>query len=820
MAKVRAYKIAEELGIDRSEFVEKALSYGIELKSVMATLDDAEAELLREKLGERKSGVVTERRVEGSRGAAVIRRRRRAAPPPPPEPVAPVAEVGGEAAQPVGDAEPAVEPVPAPEEEPEPGVELVEPTPEAEPVSPTEETPTTVTRPAAAARPAGAAGPAGPGADTGTAADRKTKQRKRVREVVNLREQEQIARQVTGRTSQRRSVTIDSRAAQSPRRQRRDTAKAPATGKVAPKAAKRVVRVEGEISVAELAKQLGAKSAEVQGKLMAIGTLVSLNQSVNLETATKLATEYGYEVQNVAFREEEVLQAAEPRDAADLVIRPPVVTVMGHVDHGKTSLLDALRKTNVVAGEAGGITQHIGAYQVTVGDRTLSFIDTPGHAAFTEMRARGAQVTDIVILVVAANDGIMPQTVEAIAHAQAAKVPIIVAVNKTDLPEAQPAQVRQRLMEHGLVPEDFGGETICVDVSAVKGTGLDQLLEMVGLQAEVLELKGDPGANARGVVIEAELDKGRGPVATVLVQDGTLRRGCFVVVGTAYGRVRNMLDENGKPVQEAGPSRPVQVVGLSGVPQAGDVLHAVESERDAKQVASHRESDLRKAPVELRPRLTLEEAFERAQEGGKLELPVVLKADTQGSVQAVRDTLEKLSTDQITLRVLHAGVGAISENDVTLARASEAIIVGFHVRPDSAARRVAESQGVDIRVYQIIYEVVDEVRKAMAGMLPPTVKEVVLGSAEVRKTFPIPRVGTVAGCYVTEGLMRRNARLRLVRDGVQVYEGRFASLKRFKDDAREVQTGFECGIGIEGFNDVKLGDVIEAFDTEEQPAEL
>jgi translation initiation factor IF-2 len=799
MSKVRAYKVAEELGIDRTELVERARDAGIELKSAMATLDDAQVEQLREKLGEKK-GVVTEARVEGRKGGAVIRRRRRAAPKPPPEP------------EPV----PVPEPIAAPD--PSAGVAAPvepEPVPEQRPIPEEVVAPTPVARPSAAPEtPASTAADAGP-------ADRKGRQRKRVREVVNLKEQEQIARQVTSRTTQRRSVSIDPRAFQSPRRKRRDGPKKAAAATQTPKAAKRVVRVDGSISVSELARQLGAKAADVQARLMALGTLVTVNQAIDFEIAEKVAGQFDYEVQQVGFREEEVFEAAETgRDQANVRPRPPVVTVMGHVDHGKTSLLDALRKTNVAAGEAGGITQHIGAYQVKVNDRTVSFIDTPGHAAFTEMRARGAQVTDIVILVVAANDGIMPQTVEAIDHARAAGVPIVVAVNKVDLPDAQPAQVRQRLMEHQLVPEEFGGETLCVDVSAVKGTGLDTLLEAVGLQADMLELQADPTVLARGVVVEANLDKGRGPIATVLVQEGTLHRGDAIVVGTAYGRVRTMQDEHGGELKEAAPSRPVQVMGLSSVPEAGQPMHVVANERVAKQIAEHRQAEQRQPALDVRPKLSLEEIFARAQEGHHYELPVVLKADTHGSVEAVRDTLEKLSTDAVTLNVIHAGVGAVSESDVMLARASEAIVVGFHVRPDPAARRIAGSQGVELRLYQVIYDVVDEVKKAMAGLLPPTVHEKSLGQAEVRRTFTVPKVGTVAGCYVTDGLIRRNASCRLVRDGVQVYQGRFASLKRFKDDAREVQKDFECGIGIEGFNDIKLGDVIEAFEMEEKPAEL
>ncbi len=493
---------------------------------------------------------------------------------------------------------------------------------------------------------------------------------------------------------------------------------------------------------------------------------------------------------------------------------------MGHVDHGKTSLLDAIRKTDVVAGEAGGITQHIGAYQVQIGEKKLTFIDTPGHAAFTAMRARGAQLTDIVVLVVAATEGVMPQTIEAIDHARSAGVPIVVAVNKCDLPGANPQQTRQRLMEHGLVPEDFGGETICVNVSATKGTGLEQLLEMLSLQADVLELRSDPSRRAVGVVIEAQLDKGRGPVATVLVRDGTLRRGDMVVIGTAYGRVRAMEDDKGQRVNEALPSMPVQVIGLSGVPEAGAPVHVVESERVAKDIIDHRLIERRAPPEEARAPMSLEEFYGQTESGGVKELPILVKADVHGSVEALREALLKLSTDAVKVNVVHSGVGAVTETDVMLARATGAIVVAFHVRPEPAARRAAEAQGVDIRAYQIIYEVSDEVRKAMTGLLPPTVTETFLGRAEVRATFSVPRIGTIAGCYVVEGMIRRGGMARLLRDGVQIYEGKVSSLKRFKDDAREVASGFECGIGIEGFNDVKIGDVIEAYVREERAATL
>jgi translation initiation factor IF-2 len=497
------------------------------------------------------------------------------------------------------------------------------------------------------------------------------------------------------------------------------------------------------------------------------------------------------------------------------------VVVLGHVDHGKTKLLDAIRKTNVVEGESGGITQHIGAYQAHVNDHVITFIDTPGHAAFTEMRARGARVTDIVVLVVAASEGIMPQTVEAIEHARAAGVPIVVAVNKIDLPGANPAQTRQRLMEHGLVPEDFGGDTICVDVSATKGTNLSKLLEMIQLQSEVLELKADPTRRASGVVLEAQLDKGRGPVATLLVQQGTLSPGDVLVAGTAYGRVRAMEDERGRRLKSAGPSVPVQVTGLNAVPDAGELAHVVESERVAKEIVSHRESQRRDTGAEVaKPKRSLEEIFAAAEGGGVKELAVVLKADTRGSVEALRDALLKLSRNEVKVDVLLAGVGAVTESDVMLAKASSAVVVAFHVRPEPAARRAAEGQGVDVRVYQIIYDVTDDIKKAMEGLLPPTISEAFGGRAEVRQTFSVPRVGTIAGSYVTEGTIRRGSQCRLVRDGVQIYDGKVGSLKRFKDDVREVASGFECGIGIDGYNDVKVGDVIETYALKEERPSL
>jgi translation initiation factor IF-2 len=812
MANIRAYKLAEELGIDRAAIVDRAAEVGIELKSPMAAVDDETAALLREKLGKvaETTSVMTERRVQ-SGGGAVIRRRKKAAEIPAPEPVleeVPAAAVVADRAA----VEPEVPEEPEVEIAPEsPVVEAEEPEPAPRPIA-AEAEDRGVSRPSAGMRlpeaPERAPGP-----------DRSGRQRKLVREVVNLREQETLARQAVGRAPVRRQVTVDPRTATSPRRKRRDALNRPAA-KSSSSDQRRVLRIEGQISVGELARQLGSKAPDVQRKLMALGTMVSINTSIDVATAAKVAAEFGFDVQDTGFKEQEFFAQPSESDAAALQSRPPVVTVMGHVDHGKTSLLDAIRHANVVAGEAGGITQHIGAYQARVGDGVITFIDTPGHAAFTEMRARGASVTDLVILVVAATEGVMPQTIEAIEHAKAANVPIVVAINKVDLPGSNPSQIRQRLMEHGLVAEEFGGETISAEVSATKGTGIEKLLEMVLLQAEVLELKADPEQRASGIVLEASLDKGKGPVATVLVQQGTLRRGDIVVVGTSFGRVRAMDDENAQRVAEAGPSVPVRITGLTSVPDAGEPFHVVESERVAKDIVAHRASEQRERPAAAAPRLTLDEFFAQAEGGGVKELSVVLKADTQGSVEALRASLLDLSTDAVKVDVLLAGVGAVTETDVMLAKASEGIIVGFHVRPDPAARRAAEGQGVEIRTYQVIYEVVDDVRKAMAGLLPPTVSEKFEGRAEVRDTFSVPRVGTIAGCYVSEGKVRRGASCRLLRDGVQIYEGRVGSLKRFKDDVREVNSGFECGLGIDGFNDVKVGDVVETYVIEEKPATL
>lgn len=585
------------------------------------------------------------------------------------------------------------------------------------------------------------------------------------------------------------------------------------------KAIKRIIRISDSITVGELAKRMGVKANELIAELMRQGSMVTINHPLDYDTASILASEFNYEVENVAFDEETILQVEEKTvtedKAEDLETRPPVVTIMGHVDHGKTSLLDAVREANVTEGEAGGITQHIGAYDVELDGKKITFLDTPGHEAFTAMRARGAGVTDIVILVVAADDGVMPQTKEAINHSKAAEVPIIVAVNKIDKPDSNPDRVKQELTEYELVPEEWGGDTIFVEVSAKQHTNIDTLLEMILLQAEVLELQANPNKRAKGSIVEARLDKGRGPVATVLVQDGTLKVGDSIVAGLHFGRVRSMLTATGRQVKEAGPSFPVEVTGLGGVPDAGDTFHAVESEKAAKDVSQHRQSKQREIDLAKSSKVSLDQLFAKMQEGIVEELAVIIKADVQGSVEAVRDALEKLSTDSCRLNVIHTGVGGISESDVTLATASNAIVLGFNVRPESKAKTLAETEKVDIRLYSVIYDAVNDIRDAMEGLLAPTLKEKDLGRVEVRETFHVSRVGTIAGCYVLDGKILRNAQTRLVRDNVVIWEGKLSSLKRFKDDVKEVSSGYECGIGLENYNDIKLGDIIEVYEMEE-----
>jgi len=581
-----------------------------------------------------------------------------------------------------------------------------------------------------------------------------------------------------------------------------------------PKASKRVVRISEVITVGDLSREMGVKAGEVIKKLMGMGMMATINQVLDADTATLIASEFDHQVENVAFNVDSALEVEHQVEDQETALAPrsPVVTIMGHVDHGKTSLLDAIRSTNVTAQEHGGITQHIGAYHVQVDGRSVTFLDTPGHEAFTAMRARGAKVTDIVVLVVAADDGVMPQTVEAINHARAAEVPIIVAVNKIDRPDANIEKVKRGLSEYGLVAEDWGGDTVFAPVSAKTHDGVPHLLEMLLLQADILELKANPDKLARGTIVEAKLDRGRGPVATVLVQEGTLHGGDAFVCGIYYGKVRAMIDDRGRKVDAAPPSFPVEILGLQGVPQAGDSFVAVADEAKARQVAEYRHSKQRETELVKSSKVSLEELYDQIKAGDVKELRVVLKADVQGSVEALTEALSRMSTDEVKLKVIHGSVGGITESDILLATASNAIVIGFNVRPESKGAVLAAREGVDVRLYTIIYEAVADVRAAMEGMLEPAFREQTQARVEIRQTFNIAGVGTIAGCYVTEGKIARGNLVRLLRDHVVVFEGKLASLKRFKDDVREVAAGYECGLSLEGFQDIKQGDVIEAYE--------
>lgn len=578
------------------------------------------------------------------------------------------------------------------------------------------------------------------------------------------------------------------------------------------KTKKKVITIEEQLTVARLAEKLAIPATELIKKLMDLGMMLNQNAPVDFDTASLLAEEYGAKLEMKAAEqdESESVEIEEEPENLEPVPRAPVVTIMGHVDHGKTSLLDKIRQSHVAQSEAGGITQHIGAYQVELEGGKITFLDTPGHEAFTAMRARGAQVTDIAILVVAANDGVMPQTLEAISHAKAANVPIIVAINKIDAPGANPDRVKQQLSEHGLIPEDWGGDTICVPVSALRGDGIGELLEMINLVAEMQELKAPVDGLAKGTVIEAKLDKFRGPVATVLIQKGTLKVGDPVVAGTVCGRVRALTNDKGQNIKTAGPSTPVEVLGLGDVPHAGDLFQVTTSEKQAREIAAKRLSK-EKEEMQKTTRVSLEDLFQQIQSADIKELRLLIKTDVQGTAEAVKQQLEKLSNEEVKVVAIHTGVGAISESDINLAAASNAIVIGFSVRPDAIAKKAAEREKVDIRTYRVIYDAVEDIKKALKGMLAPVYKEEVLGHAEVREVFKVPKVGNVAGSYVLDGRILRSASVRVLRDNVVIYEGELASLRRFKDDVREVTSGFECGIGVDKFNDIKVGDIIEAY---------
>ncbi len=575
---------------------------------------------------------------------------------------------------------------------------------------------------------------------------------------------------------------------------------------------KKPIKIGEKVSIKELSEKIGKPVVEIIKKLLLLGIVATINQDLDFDTASLIALEYGITLEKIVQKDIEELLLEEKEDKPeDLEVRPPVVTIMGHVDHGKTSLLDAIRQTNVIATEAGGITQHIGAYTVNIEGKKIVFLDTPGHEAFTSMRARGAKVTDIAVLVVAADDGVMPQTIEAINHAKAANVTIIVAINKIDKQGTNIDRIKQELTEHGLIAEDWGGDTVCVPVSAKKRTGINNLLEMILLVAEMQELKANPNRNAKGTVIEAKLDKSRGPVATILIENGTLNFGDYFIVGTACGRIRTMLDDKGKEIKKAGPSTPIEITGLTDVPDAGDIFMIVDDEKTARQISEKRKERHRLEHLQSNQKISLDELFNQIQEGKMKELNIIVKADVQGSAEALKQSLERLANEEVKIKTIHCGVGAITETDVMFAAASNAIIIGFNVRPQPSAIVLSEKDKVDIRLYRVIYNAIEDIEAAMKGMLDPEWKEVVLGHAEVRAIFKASSIGTIAGSYVLDGKINRNSEVRIIRDGVVIYEGQIASLKRFKDDAREVNAGFECGISLDKFNDIKEGDIIESF---------
>ncbi len=803
---MRVFELAKQLGKTSKELLADLAKQGTTLKNHMSVVDDDVVEALLKKHGAKKDATTA---TAPKRGQVLIKKR-------------PQAEVAVSEAPVSPPVMPAQEAAPPPQSAARTGPEVFRPhAPVVVPQPPLPEP----LKPAAAAPVTPAAPPRGPVMGDVSSKERE-KERERLKKLKKGGKRDKDEETAAVPLQQDALVwqdfkplhRRDERLRAQMRRAHQGTTNLEPT-----KPRKKTVKLRAGLTVKDLADLLGVKVAQVIGQFMAMGTMATVNQSVDLDAAVLVAEHFGVKAEGVAERTEEELIDTVPDEPAMRVPRPPVVTIMGHVDHGKTSLLDAIRSTKVTEEEAGGITQHIGAYTVSVHGKSVTFLDTPGHEAFTSLRARGAKVTDLVVLVVAADDGVMPQTVEAVNHAKAGEVPIIVAVNKIDKPEAQPDRIKNQLNEHGLIPEAWGGTTIFVEVSAKKKTGLDTLLEMILLQADVLELRANPSKPAVGTIVEARLDKGRGPVATVLVQDGTLRVGDLFVTGVQSGKVRALLDDMGRRTDKAGPSTPVELIGLEGMPSAGDLFQVVKDDRTAKEIVATRLEKARAGgQVGPAPRkMTLEDLYGKTGEGVAKELLIVLKADVQGSLEALKHSLEKLSTDQVRLSVLHHGIGGITESDVLLAAASDAVVIGFNVRPESKAQSVAEREHVDIRTYRIIYEAVDEVRAAMEGLLAPTLKEQSLGRAEVRQVFMIPRAGAVAGSYVTQGVITRaSSGVRVIRDGVVVYQGKLGSLRRFKDDVREVQSGYECGIGVENFNDIKVGDVLEVFTVEKIAAKL
>ncbi|MEW5950082.1 MAG: translation initiation factor IF-2 [Thermodesulfobacteriota bacterium] len=843
MSKIRVYELAKELQMENKQLLAQVKEMGYDVKSHMSVLEEGDVQRIKDIITGVRAEVVVDERVRPN----VIRRRtkvvqtepepeQKTAAEAPPEPAAvippqaPVEKVEAEEQEAAGEEVPPpvsagpVQEAPAPTQRPKKEyVRIIHRPDVVKPAKPEEQRKREPIRETAKPAPVVKKPPVKPVAGAVTEAEKpepapkevaKKKQGKKLVEVVpeHIEQRKKIV--LRRREIIEKSQLYDRAGGEGrlrPRKSERFAAKKKQTTEVTiPKAIKRRIKVDDTILVGELAKRMGIKGNEVIKKLMQLGVMVTINQVIDFDAAALVGAEFGYEIEKASFEETDLLQVKEVSED-DLAARPPVVTIMGHVDHGKTSLLDAIRHTNVTAGEAGGITQHIGAYHVNIDGRDIVFLDTPGHEAFTAMRARGAKVTDVVVLVVAADDGVMEQTKEAVNHARAAEVPIIVAINKIDKPEANPDRVKRELAELGLLPEDWGGQAIFAEVSAKQKKGIKELLELILLQAEILELKASPKRSARGRIIEAKIDKGRGPVATVLIQKGTLKQGDPFVCGQFFGKVRAMFDDNGTRVVAAGPSMPVLVQGLSGIPMAGDEFIVVEDEKKAKQVSAFRRQKLREVELSQVTKISLEKLFEKMKEGGVKELKLVLKADVQGSLEALSDALTKLSTPAIRVNVIHGSTGAITESDVLLASASDAIVIGFNVRPHSRVQDLAEQEKVDMRTYDVIYQIIDDVRNAMSGLLEPVYEEKVLGRAEVRQIFAVSKIGTICGSFITEGKIERGAKARLIRDGVVIYNGRFASLRRFKDDVKEVQSGYECGIGLENYNDVKVGDVIEAY---------
>jgi translation initiation factor IF-2 len=873
MSKKRVYELAKELGIENKDLLTRLEKLGIAVKSHSSTLEDSDVERVKKDFLSAEPREVVEKRIKST----VIRRRAvitpveeapaaetqpEEAPVAPPEPQEQVIEpeaTAPEAAAPV---------TPAPVEQPVAKEAPVEPekvTPPAPPEAVKVEAPVEGVQGKPAVQPPPTTLPQrdikkfpprrdkrrdiAPAKPQGTQAtivkakivepavaqvvekpakveaDKYPKKGKKPVEVIMGDQvparKKAFIKKIVDKKDKREVLEVDERPQRWPGKWKEDkkvvAVKMKKTEITVPKAIKRRIRVVEAISVGDLAKKMGVKASEVINKLMALGLMVTINQSVDIETATLIASEFNYQVEAATEYEDSMLKSDQPSE--NLKPRAPVVTIMGHVDHGKTSLLDAIRQTNVIDGEAGGITQAIGAYHVHLKDRDIVFLDTPGHEAFTAMRARGAKVTDIVVLVVAADDGVMDQTVEAINHSRSAGVPIMVAINKIDKPGADSGKIKQALTEYGLVSEEWGGDTIFCEVSAKKKIGIEELLELILLQADILELKADPDRSARGVIIEAKLDRGRGPVATVLIQEGTLREGDAFVSKSEFGRVRALVNDQGKRVREAGPSMPVEVIGFSGVPQVSAELVVVEDDKKARNIGEYWLRKERERELSASSKITLEQLYQKIKEGVK-ELNVIIKGDVQGSIEALSEALNKLSTADIKLKIIHSSTGAITETDVMLASASNAIIIGFNVRPDGRVAEIAETEGVDIKLYDIIYNVIADVKAAMEGLLEPVYKEVIQGRAEVRQLFKVPKVGTIAGSYVQDGKITRQSNLKLVRDGIVIYTGKIASLRRLKDDVREVMSGFECGIGIENFNDIKEGDIIEAYTSEKVDQKL